>query len=68
MPVIVEVWYRRKRGAEYHRHGVEQVAALLEAGSSLTFKVDGEDRRVIVDKAIRTTVGAGVGTIWVTET
>jgi hypothetical protein len=67
MLVFVEVWYRRTRSAEYRRHGVEKVAALLQAGSHLTLKVDGNDRRVTVDRATRAAVGiAGVGTLWVT--
>ena len=66
--MFVEVWYRRKRGAAYRRHGTEQVAALLEAGVPMTLKVDGNDRRVTVDKAARTAISiAAVGTLWVTE-
>ena len=47
--MYVEIWYRRKRSADYRRHGTEQVAALLEAGAPMTLKVDGEDRCVTVD-------------------
>ena len=68
MLVFVEIWYRQKRTVEYRRRGIEQVQALLQAGSRLTLKVDGNDRRVTVDRATRTTVGiAGVGTLWVTD-
>jgi hypothetical protein len=68
MPVFVEIWYRRKRGDAYRRQGTEQVAALLEAGSPMTIRVDGSERRVTVDKAARTAIGmAAAGTLWVTE-
>ena len=68
MPVLVEIWYRRKRGDAYRRQGTEQVEALLGAGSPMTLKVDGKDRQVTVDQAARTAVSfAAVGTLWVTE-
>jgi hypothetical protein len=68
MLVFVEVWYRNKGATNYRRHGMEQVHALLEAGSPMTIKVDGEDRQVTVDKAARTAISiAAVGTLWVTE-
>jgi hypothetical protein len=68
MLVFVEVWYRRTAVAEYRRRGIERVQALLQAGSRLNLKVEGNDRRVIVDRATRAAVGiAGVGTLWVTD-
>jgi len=68
MLVFVEIWYRPTSGAEYRRRGIEQVEALLQAGSRLTLKIDGNDRRVTVDRATRAAVGiAGVGTLWVTD-
>ena len=68
MLVFVEIWYRRKLNAAYRRHGIEQLEALLDAGTPMTITVDGNDRRVTVDKAARTAVSmAAVGTLWVTE-
>ena len=68
MLVYVEVWYRRRGGADYRRHGIEEVAALLEAGAPMTLTVDGVNRRFTVDRAARTAVSiAAVGTLWVTE-
>ena len=68
MLVFVEVWYRRKCGDAYRRHGTEQVAALLEAGAHTMLRVDGNERRVTVDKAARTAISmAAAGTLWVTE-
>ena len=69
MLVFVEIWYRQKPAAEYRRRGIERVQALLQAGSRLNLKVEGKDRRVIVDQATRASAGAtGVGKLWVTET
>ena len=68
MLVFVEIWYRRKRGGAYRSHEIEQLEGLLEAGAPMTLKVDGNDRRVIVDKAAHTAISiAAVGTLWVTE-
>jgi hypothetical protein len=68
MLVYVEIWYRQKRSADYRRHGIEELEALHEAGTPMTITVDGNDRRVTVDKAARTAVSmAAVGTLWVTE-
>jgi hypothetical protein len=68
MQVFVEIWYRRKRDSAYRHHGIEQVAALLEAGMPMMLTVDGCERRVTVDKAERTGSGMPVaGRLWVTE-
>ena len=68
MLTFVEIWYRRKSGASYRSHGIEELEALLGAGTLMTLKVDGNDRRVTVDKAARTAVStAAVGSLWVTE-
>jgi hypothetical protein len=66
--VVVEVWYRRKRGDVYRSHGKERVEALLEVGAPMTVKVDGKDRRVTVDQVARIAISiAAVATLWVTE-
>ncbi len=50
------------------RHGSEQVDALLEAGSPMTGKLDGQDRPVTVDRAARIAISiAAVGTLCATE-
>ncbi len=68
MLVYVEIWYRRRSGADYRSHGIEELEALHEAGTPLTLQVDGSDRLVTVDKAARTAISiAAVGTLWVTE-
>ena len=68
MLMFIEIWHRRKPGAAYRRHGLEQVAALLEAGATMTLKVNAKACRVTVDRAARTAISAAaVGTLWVTE-
>ena len=69
MPVIVEIWHRRKRGDAYRRRqGTEQVEALLDTGSRMTVKIDGKDCRVTVDQAAGTAISiVAAGTLWVTE-
>ena len=68
MLVFIEIWHRRKTGAAYRRHGIEQIAALLEAGATMTLKVNAKVCRVTVDRAARTAISAAaVGTLWVTE-
>jgi len=68
MQVYVEIWYRQRHGADYRRHGIEELEALLDAGSPMTLAVDGNNRRVTVDRAAPTAISiAAVGTLWVTE-
>jgi hypothetical protein len=68
MLVFIEIWHRRKAEAAYRRHGIEQISALLEAGATMTLKVNAKVRRVTVDRAARTAISsAAVGTLWVTE-
>ena len=68
MLMFIEIWHRRRPGATYRRHGIEQVAALLEAGATMTMKVNAKVCQVTVDKAARTAIiTAAVGTLWVTE-
>ena len=68
MMVFIEIWHRRRPGATYRRHGIEQVAALLEAGATMTLKVKAKVCQVTVDRAARTAIStAAVGTLWVTE-
>ena len=68
MMVFIEIWHRRRRGATYRRHGIEQAAALLEAGATMTLKVNAKVCQVTVDRAARTALStAAVGTLWVTD-
>ena len=67
MLIFIEIWHRRKPGANYRRHGLEQIAALLEAGATMPLKVDAKICQVTVDRAARTAIStAAVGTLWVT--
>ena len=64
----MEIWSRGEQDAAYRRPGIEQVAALLEAGMPMLLSVDGCDRRVTVDKAEHIAGGMpAVGRLWVTE-
>jgi hypothetical protein len=68
MQLFVEVWYRPNRKAAYCRHGLEQVAALLEAGMPMALTVAGCEQRVTVDNAERIAAGApAAGRLWVTR-
>ena len=68
MLVYVEIWHRQKGEAAYRRHGIEELEALLDAGTPMTLKMGDDDCHVTVDKATRTTVSiAAVGTLWVTD-
>jgi hypothetical protein len=68
MLVYVEIWYRPTAEAAYRRHGIEELEALLDAGTPMTLEVEGDHRRVTVDRAARTAVSiAAVGTLWVTD-
>ena len=65
----VEIWYRQTADAAYRRHGIEELEALHDAGTRMMLEVDGDRRRVTVDRAAPTAISiAAVGTLWVTET
>jgi hypothetical protein len=67
MLVYVEIWHRQTADAAYRRHGIEALEGLLDAGTPMTLEVEGDNRRVTVDRAVRTAVSiAAAGTLWVT--
>ena len=64
----VEIWHRQTADAAYRRHGIETLEALLEAGSDMNLEVDGDRRRVTVDRSAPTATSiAAIGTLWVTD-
>jgi hypothetical protein len=64
----VEIWHRQTADAAYHRHGIEELEGLLDAGTAMMLEVDGWLRRVTVDRAAPTAVSiAAIGTLWVTD-
>jgi hypothetical protein len=66
MAVFVEIWYRPRRG--YAAATDPSRSTLLEAGSPMTGKLDGQDRPVTVDRAARIAISiAAVGTLCATE-
>ena len=64
----VEIWHRQSADAAYRRHGIEELETLLEAGAAMSLVVEGNCRRVTIDRAAPTAVSiAAIGTLWVTD-